>query len=452
MTDRTIEGYSRLRGAAHLRNDEAEGEVRPRFLRAYPVWCEYALMAVGILVVFPVAYFPWTNLNVSAPLAIAILLEVYLIRPRYVKSLSWLLLPAFLFIIATVVSSVHGFLYRPDQSMIGGIQLMLRFIYWPAIMVAAASVVAFTPRPRRFLYVLGWSVVVLSALRVGSTILAGGGRPDAFGLSPNNFGFLFSSFAMIGLSFPLILKNKKLGVFCAILCTLAILADASRGNWVSIGAAVLVLTWTLRRQFRHLFVLAAVLTCLAGIVYFSFGHLPSENDSLIVQKINSFRNLNEDPSYTTRKAMTRKAWALFLEHPLLGIGPGGFTEVQAQFTLPQRLKGKSLAKMNTLSAHNAYAQLLAEQGLFGAIPFALILLFIFYRGWKASNGASTKNNIIPQVCLACAVATCIHLWVIAAITGTQAWLVLGLLAGTSSRRGVVMSTARGRRRVVRLST
>jgi len=69
-------------------------------------------------------------------------------------------------------------------------------------------------------------------------------------------------------------------------------------------------------------------------------------------------------------------WGMFLDHPLLGVGFGGFEYFSAEY---MRFVPRSVL------AHNTYLTILAEQGLLGGVTFGIFLASVWKRAGRESK-------------------------------------------------------------------
>jgi O-antigen ligase len=95
--------------------------------------------------------------------------------------------------------------------------------------------------------------------------------------------------------------------------------------------------------------------------------------------------------YESRIPLWQAAWALFLDHPLLGYGPHMFV-FQYQNYLP--VKGEFITDTwITPWAHNLYLELLSEEGLLVTIAFLSLLAFNFYHAIKIMKHNDEKISL-----------------------------------------------------------
>jgi O-antigen ligase len=139
----------------------------------------------------------------------------------------------------------------------------------------------------------------------------------------------------------------------------------------------------------------------------------------------------EDRSILIRKLMLEKTFVIFSEHPLTGIGLNNFGNYKVDFI--GNFEGGQLVVnkvgLDQTSAHNSYASLLGEGGLFLIVPFILLLLFNLYKFIFHFTYRSQIQNAFYWAFL----CMCIHLYLISALLSISAWFFIGLLTALSVR-------------------
>lgn len=138
---------------------------------------------------------------------------------------------------------------------------------------------------------------------------------------------------------------------------------------------------------------------------------------------------SRDRSLLTRKLMLEKAFLIFQEHPLTGIGLNNF--VSYEVDLKGDFEGSKFVVnklgMNEKSAHNSYAALLAEGGLFLIVPFLLVLFFNILQFVRSFGYRSQIQNAFYWSFI----AMCFHLYFISAIVNVYAWFLIGIVTALS---------------------
>jgi len=91
-----------------------------------------------------------------------------------------------------------------------------------------------------------------------------------------------------------------------------------------------------------------------------------------------FTNLNEDVTVRQRLATSEAGLAMFLDHPLVGVGLG-CSVIAWPLYAPEGLYTRG-----ALVTHNTFVQALAETGAIGFIPFVLFIGFGLYHVRKVA--------------------------------------------------------------------
>lgn len=111
----------------------------------------------------------------------------------------------------------------------------------------------------------------------------------------------------------------------------------------------------------------------------------------------------EEPDASTkgRYEAWEAGWAMFVDHPILGVGSGAFGTAHADAYSPK-------FRRSYLKAHNLYVQLSAEMGLIGILTFGTLVYLIFRTNVlirRRLRRISHKRDFLYAVSLAMTVAT-----------------------------------------------
>jgi O-antigen ligase len=172
----------------------------------------------------------------------------------------------------------------------------------------------------------------------------------------------------------------------------ALLVSFSRGGWVGAvggGAAMgVALLFGLERQARrHLWAwgMLAALGVALLLVLGSAGVLPTaltERAGSIINNLRLFdvRDVEATPenfAVVERMAQIQAAWSMFSEHPLVGVGPGNYTnayEGHVAWQADPYLFHPWYASRG--HAHNYYLHIAAEAGIIGLSSYLLVLVLL----------------------------------------------------------------------------
>jgi len=203
------------------------------------------------------------------------------------------------------------------------------------------------------------------SLGVSDTALARGigAGSTAFFANSVDFGVAMCVAWPVGtlLLFATLKKWQRLAlVIYSVACLLAIILCSSRGAIV--GAVAIVLA-ALLKQRRRLVPVFMILALLLGIAYI----MPGGHK----ERLRLALNWEQDPNAISRIALWKAGLAMFRDHPLIGVGLGNFPPSYER----QYATGEISVKQWV--CHSIYIQVLSELGLLGALPFLLLLMFLF---------------------------------------------------------------------------
>lgn len=229
----------------------------------------------------------------------------------------------------------------------------------------------------------------------------------------------------ISIFFNLLLTNGRAGAVIAILIILLNYAiiDKTFLRFSKIGILILLLGSLFSRNMEQ--------------TIYSYGEIVApyvENysprfASLLVGEDEG--DLDFDKSWLIRELMIDKTIEIIGRHPFLGVGLGNFRSYDADLlTLEtakyQRLRSRSAEYFNTRSAHNSYANHLAETGLIGFVLLLLLLMpviFWFLNHYGLEFRRIDGYEIFIVVGL---IGGLVHGYAISAFTGANLWLALGI--------------------------
>lgn len=155
------------------------------------------------------------------------------------------------------------------------------------------------------------------------------------------------------LSIGTLLSLSTPSIVFAVILWLIFMAQSAKTNPASLWAAIPIV---------------AILLALPNSYFYS----------AILEKVSD----PQSQSVVERKGSARAAVEMFRDHPLTGVGIAQyglwFREYRPAFVPPQFLKEEERFVPN-----NVYAQVAAEQGLLGLIPFVGLLLFVLRTAWRS---------------------------------------------------------------------
>jgi O-antigen ligase len=141
---------------------------------------------------------------------------------------------------------------------------------------------------------------------------------------------------------------------------------------VGLVAAVGLYAW----RKRALWLQVALALLVAGGLMLASRHWSRGED---------FSQLNDDVSFQQRIATSQAGFQMFIDHPLLGVGPG-CSVVAWPLYAPQGLYTRG-----ALVTHNTIVQLFSETGILGAVPFLFLIGFGLYQARRLALKSDTAN-------------------------------------------------------------
>ena len=229
------------------------------------------------------------------------------------------------------------------------------------------------------------SCVVLSLLQVVSVAAPVGPsqRATAFGQNANEFGgkLALGLLALVGLAYGRQSSDRKIGFLAwmsvGIIAT-AIVMTGSRSAMLglALGLAFLIMKGGSSQTRGQLCLLASL-----GVAILVWTAYTNE------MVLNRWRSTLVEGSLAGREDIMPKAWAMFLEKPVLGWGP-----IANYFELGFRFSGLPM------DPHNLYLWLLTETGLLGTLPFFAALWLAVFAAWTGRFGS---EGTLPMAMLLC---------------------------------------------------
>ncbi|MCA0453056.1 MAG: O-antigen ligase family protein [Chloroflexi bacterium] len=215
------------------------------------------------------------------------------------------------------------------------------------------------------------------------------GQPNPFG---GFMGLLLPITVMAALGYGVRWwQNKKLdlsvvlAIFYAlstVVLLMGMLMSWSRGAWLGLGAAFLVLGLAIPYSLKKGLIVFGVVGCFALVAWTS-GLLPQS----IVQRLETstqeffafedVRGVDITPdnyAVAERLAHWQAALNMFTTNPWLGVGFGNYANAYPQYNLMNWQEPLG-------HAHNYYLNLLAEVGIIGLLAYGKVWVTIFLRTW-----------------------------------------------------------------------
>ncbi len=232
----------------------------------------------------------------------------------------------------------------------------------------------------------------------------------AFGTfgQPNPFGGFMGLLIPLGVmsAFGYFLRWRKshtslnlwLTIFYTVSSVILIIAIGmswSRGAWVGLGAALLIMGFFIPRRTKLGLLLFLSIGGLALVIWFS-GLLPQS----IVQRLETstaeffafedVRGVDITPdnfAIAERLAHWQAAINMITAHPFLGVGFGNYATAYPNYQLINWSEPLG-------HAHNYYLNIFAEVGIIGLLGYGKVWITIFYQSWKATSHPDTLSRLV----------------------------------------------------------
>ena len=404
--------------------------------RPHPPHIRSLFFLCGVFVVLPFFDLPFIGLSVTAPLILPVMYYAFFqpATPWVHRYRDWIMIAAAIWLGMAVSFVANGPWFGAREFQPLEIATLIRYLFWLMVFLVTAYVASDVRIARKLMLLLGIAVVVLAGLRCFEGLVLGkiGAWTNTIFSTQNNYGILFSTFTPF--LFPVFLGRgflrKLLCVFGLFIVLFACAINGSRGSWICIALALVVFSLlalvsrpqaSLRLVLPVGFAALALATALVAI--------PRAREA-VLGRFSTFDNLDRDKSYIVRQVMNQRSLKLFALSPGFGTGPGRYRSVYVPLELPAVLAGKPEEGFMRRSAHNSYLSFLAEGGVVGTLPLAVLIGILAVRGAWAAMALNRKGERWALGVYASFIAMSVHFWTLAGITGTHAWFVYGLLAAT----------------------
>lgn len=313
--------------------------------------------------------------------------------------------------------------------------LLLRFCFWISVFLLTADALSrawWTPR------LALWAAVAAAALalmRLADGFAHGGLHAEPQWLSQNAYGARFSLFMPFLAAAAIDARRERTLLWStALLGGLAVVfLNGSRSAWITtaLGLGLAALIHLLAGRLR-VAPLAAVGASLLGLAVLAPLAAPQPLRAKLAARVATLSSLDSDKPLLTRRLVVEKGLRLFAAEPWTGRGLGLFSKTEVAVVTSEQawLTDRDL---NRRSAHNGYVKALAETGLAGFVPLALLLGWLALRGLPAAVRLTRRGEPWAAGAYASFAAVALHLWTLSGLTGTAPWFCFGWTAAAILR-------------------
>ncbi len=183
-------------------------------------------------------------------------------------------------------------------------------------------------------------------------------------------------------------RRRWMGIVGVAVTLVAIAATGTRGAWIAgaalVGAGAVAGVWSSRSRWRALALCTVVLGAFAGAAWLAAGDSIARRFNAGREEVAAYFREGNDASDTgARLRMARRAFEAVREHPLRGVGAGGFRAWFAQDAPDSALRGHA-------HAHNALLHGAATTGIPGALMLGGAVAFALFFARRAAHPGSAN--------------------------------------------------------------
>ncbi|MBA3704524.1 MAG: O-antigen ligase family protein [Bacteroidetes bacterium] len=246
-----------------------------------------------------------------------------------------------------------------------------------------------------WLYIIPFTIIIFYTL-YNHSLLGFDEKPANYVMSPfYNDHTVYG--AMLAMFFPVLFfftANKKyssslrfVAVLLLLIFIVALIFSYTRAAWVSLAVAFITYIILLFRvKFRYILLIflgvSTVMLFYQTEIKMSLEKNRQDASADFNEHIQSISNVSTDASNLERLNRWSAAFRMFNERPIFGWGPGTYSFEYAPF---QHANEKTIISTNMGdrgNAHSEYIGPLCESGVFGAVTFIIIILFVLSTGFR----------------------------------------------------------------------
>ena len=164
------------------------------------------------------------------------------------------------------------------------------------------------------------------------------------------------------------LKRKNLLLLPFAICVAGFIANNTRGAWVAAGLVSILILVLLGIRYPRKFICGVCVICLSMACL--------SNNELFVRRFKSITSTTNS-SNAERILIWNSAFQMIADYPVLGLGPGGFTELYQKKYISPKAKNPELRH-----CHNLFLQIMTENVVIGLISFLALYLYFVWYGFK----------------------------------------------------------------------
>lgn len=206
------------------------------------------------------------------------------------------------------------------------------------------------------------------------------------------------------------MTNKKILLIPFSICVAGFIANNTRGAWVAVGlmSIVILVLLGIRNPKKLACGVCAICLCVTIV----------GNNNYFAQRFKSITSTTNS-SNAERLLIWNSAMQMISDYPVLGVGPGCFTELYQNKYISPKAKNPELRH-----CHNLFLQIMTENGVVGIISF---LSLYFYFIWFGFIMYFRKKKLAGLVLCSVVLSVMIHgMTEFNASVFKDMWLMIGL--------------------------
>ncbi|MGE0072349.1 MAG: O-antigen ligase family protein [Thiomonas sp.] len=180
----------------------------------------------------------------------------------------------------------------------------------------------------------------------------------------------------------------------------ASILSGSRGGWVAIPLFVVLAAVFNRSALHARTVLVAALAMLLAVSLAAIA-VPETRQriELVFSNLHAFDHGNEDTSIGIRFQLWKAAWVIFTEHPLFGVGMGGFKALMTPMQQSGLLTPLA-ADLGRQEVHSEILSRLSQLGIVGLAAIAAVYIVPARLFWRRVDAVSAASRAAARMGLA----------------------------------------------------
>jgi len=242
---------------------------------------------------------------------------------------------------------------------------------------------------------------------------AGFGQPNQLG------GFLVVIAPLAAVGTFLAQRGRLFFATAAVLAAFGVYVSFSRGALVGLAVVPFVFLRGWRLWLVGPLLILVVYVSAPGAITARFATLSSSGSEL-----------------ATRADIWRAAEAIWVRHPVLGVGVGGFPQAYTVVPIPDKLYLPATIFVPPPHAHNLFLNLLAEQGLVGLLAFLALVIVAGRTALRMRAGPDRETRWLGSALIAALLAFLVHnlfdVTMFDSVTGPYVLVLFGVIAAASA--------------------